>query len=110
IFVNSMSDLFHHEIPDEYIRRVFQVMLEVPHHFYQVLTKRPARAERFWRRNKELFNDSDIPSHIWIGTSVEDGRVSFRIDQLKRVPAKIRFLSCEPLLGPLKLDLTEINW
>jgi protein gp37 len=111
IFVNSMSDLFHNDIPEEFLRRVFTVMLEAAQHVYQVLTKRPARALRFWRRNRDLFEDGEIPDHIWIGTSVEDQQVAYRISQLKDVPAKTRFLSCEPLIGPLVIDdLDGIHW
>ena len=110
IFVNSMSDLFHQDIPESFLRSVFEVMLDVPRHIYQVLTKRPARAQRFWRRNGDLFGGREVPSHIWIGTSVEDERAAFRVDQLRDVPAATRFLSCEPLIGPLKLDLGHINW
>lgn len=109
VFVNSMSDLFHADIPDTFIRNIFQVMLEVDRHTYQVLTKRPGRALRFFEKNSDLF-DGKIPGHIWIGTSVEDQDAAFRVDQLRTVPAEIRFLSCEPLLGPLRLDLTSIHW
>jgi protein gp37 len=84
-------------------------MLEVQRHTYQVLTKRPARALRFFNQNEDLFAGS-IPSHIWIGTSVEDQAATFRIAQLREIPAEIRFLSCEPLLGPLELDLEGIHW
>lgn len=110
IFVNSMSDLFHSEIPDVFVRRIFEVMLEVDRHIYQVLTKRPSRALRFWRANKDLFGGEMLPAHIWIGTSVEDARAQYRIRQLEQVPAMIRFLSCEPLLGPLNLDLSGVSW
>jgi protein gp37 len=110
IFVNSMSDLFHVDIPEDFQRRIFQVMLDTAHHTYQALTKRPSRALRFWRRNADLFEGGEIPSHVWIGTSVEDQRVAKRVDQLRQVPAAMRFLSCEPLLGPLELDLTGIHW
>lgn len=109
IFVNSMSDLFHVDIPDEFVRAVFETMLTVDRHTYQVLTKRPGRVLRFFEKNEDLF-DGSIPGHIWIGTSVEDQDAAFRVDQLRRVPADIRFLSCEPLLGPLTLDLTDIHW
>jgi protein gp37 len=109
VFVNSMSDLFHVDVPEEFVRRVFEVMLEVDRHTYQVLTKRPGRAFRFFDRNEDLF-DGSIPRHIWIGTSVEDQAAVFRVDQLREIPAEIRFLSCEPLLGPLALDLEGIHW
>jgi len=110
VFVNSMSDLFHVDVPEEYIREVFEVMLRVDRHIYQVLTKRPARAARFWRRNSGLFGGRQVPAHIWLGSSVENADVLYRVDQLREVPAETRFLSCEPLLGPLNLDLRDIHW
>ena len=110
IFVNSMSDLFHVDIPDEFLRDVFEVMLEADRHVYQVLTKRPSRAARFHRQNADLFDGGPIPEHIWIGTSVENQDVAYRIDQLRDVPANLRFLSCEPLLGSLDLNLSGISW
>lgn len=109
VFVNSMSDLFHADVPDGFVRDVFEVMLEVDRHTYQVLTKRPGRALRFVQRNEDLF-DGSIAGHIWVGTSVEDQEAVFRVEQLRRIPAQIRFLSCEPLLGPLDLDLEGIHW
>jgi protein gp37 len=110
VFVNSMSDLFHLDVPEPFLRQIFEVMLRVDRHVYQVLTKRPARAQRFWKRNKELFEGQPIPEHIWIGTSVENQETARRVDQLRMVPASVRFLSCEPLLGPMNLDLTDIHW
>jgi len=110
IFVNSMSDLFHVDIPESYVRQIFAVMLAVKRHMYQVLTKRPARAVRFWQRNADLFGNQPIPEHIWIGASVENQRVVGRVGQLRQMPASVRFLSCEPLLGPLELDLGGIQW
>lgn len=110
VFVNSMSDLFHVDIPEAFSRVVFEVMLRVDRHVYQVLTKRPARAQRFWRRNRDLFMDRPIPEHIWIGTSIESQEVVHRVDHLRGVSAGVRFLSCEPLVGPLQLDLTDIHW
>jgi protein gp37 len=110
IFVNSMSDLFHQDIPEDYLRSVFEVMLEVDRHVYQVLTKRPGRAMRFYRRNADLFGGRPIPEHIWMGTSIEDQAAVFRLRQLVQLPAETRFLSCEPLLGPILLDLTGIHW
>jgi protein gp37 len=104
IFVNSMSDLFHEDIPDDFIFRTFQSMVQASWHRFQILTKRTARLGKLapilpWADN------------IWIGTSVENDRVAKRIEQLKTVPAKTRFLSCEPLLGPLdNLDLKGIDW
>ena len=110
IFVNSMSDLFHADVPENFLRRVFEVMLEANWHTFQVLTKRPGRAARFCRRNADLFPGGIVPSHIWMGTSVENQRVAYRVAQLVAVPAEVRFLSCEPLLGPISLDLRGIQW
>lgn len=110
VFVNSMSDLFHADIPEAYQRRIFEVMLQADRHIYQVLTKRPARAERFVRRNTDLFDGGMLPAHVWIGASVENRDVAHRVEQLREVSAAVRFLSCEPLLGPLDLDLDGIDW
>ena len=110
IFVNSMSDLFHQDIPESFVVAVFEVMLKADWHVYQVLTKRPSRAARFWRRHQGRFGLEQIPAHIWMGTSVEDEDVAYRVRHIKLVPAEIRFLSCEPLLGPLRLDLDQIDW
>jgi protein gp37 len=110
VFVNSMSDLFHVDLPDDFVRQVFQVMLDVDRHVYQVLTKRPARALRFFNLNQDLFPGGEIPPHIWMGTSVENQEVVYRVDHIRQVPAATRFLSCEPLLGPLDLDLDGIHW
>jgi protein gp37 len=109
VFVNSMSDLFHRDIPASFVRQVFEVMLEVDRHIYQVLTKRPARAAKFVRQNMRMLG-GQLPPHIWIGTSVESQDVDYRIRQLRAVAAEVRFLSCEPLLGPLDLDLGGIHW
>ena len=103
IFVNSMSDLFHEDVPEEYIRQVFSVMRKANWHSFQILTK---RAERL----AELAPRLRWPRTVWMGVSVENQRWTSRIDDLRRVPAKVRFLSCEPLLGPLKLDLHGIHW
>ncbi len=104
IFVNSMSDLFHEDVPLFYIKEIFEVMVACPQHTFQVLTKRSERAA-------ELSNELPWPRNVWLGTSVEDGRVLDRVDGLKRVPAQIRFLSCEPLIGPLNgLSLKGIHW
>jgi protein gp37 len=104
-----MSDLFHVDVPEEYIKQVFDVMLIADWHNYQVLTKRPSRAARFWNRSE--FGIQEIPQHIWIGTSVENKDVAYRVDHLRQVPAAIRFLSCEPLLGRMDdIDLTGIHW
>ncbi|MCE2398210.1 MAG: DUF5131 family protein, partial [Gemmatimonadetes bacterium] len=103
VFVNSMSDLFHCDIPVDFLRAVFEVMLDVDRHTYQVLTKRPSRAARFVRENGDLFGGGGLPPHIWIGTSTENQKTAYRIRHLKEVPAAVRFLSCEPLIGPLSL-------
>jgi protein gp37 len=112
IFVNSMSDLFHVDVPDEFVRRIFEVMLRVDRHVYQVLTKRPSRAVRFFNLNRDLFPDGLVPAHIWMGTSVENQDVDYRIKHLRGVPGRVRFLSCEPLLGALDLEglLEGIHW
>lgn len=104
IFVNSMSDLFHQQVPDEYIFQVFDVMGRADHHVFQVLTKRSARLAK-------LAPQLSLPPHIWIGVSVETLRYQWRVDHLRQVPAQIRFISAEPLLGSLnELDLTNIHW
>lgn len=104
VFVNSMSDLFHEDIPDEYIARVFATMRECPQHTFQVLTK---RAERL----ASLADKLPWPANVWMGVSVEDARVASRIDGLRAVPAAVRFLSLEPLIGPLdNLALQGIDW
>ncbi len=104
IFVNSMSDLFHDEVPLDFIERVFAVMNRSPQHTFQVLTKRPHNAARHAARLSWTPN-------IWLGTSVEDATVVDRIAHLCRVPAHVRFLSVEPLLGPIpKLPLSGIHW
>lgn len=104
IFVNSMSDLFHKDVPTDFIKQVFHTMNETPQHTYQVLTKRPERVATI----SETLNFSE---NIWIGTSVENDKVLDRIEHLNNIPAKIRFLSCEPLLGPLEnLNLSDIHW
>jgi protein gp37 len=104
IFVNSMSDLFHAEVPVEFVRRVFDVMKACPRHDFQVLTKRPERA-------LELAGSLDWPANVWMGTSVESAVYTHRVHTLARVPAAVRFLSCEPLIGPIpKLPLRGIHW
>ena len=104
VFVNSMSDIFHESIPSAFIRRVFEVMSACPQHTFQVLTKRSGRL-------KELAGDLSWAPNIWMGVSVEDMRVIHRIDDFGEIPAKIKFLSCEPLLGPLPdLPLDNIDW
>lgn len=104
-FVNSMSDLFHERVPDEYIEKVFDVIKRTPHHTYQVLTKRAARLARF-------FKARSVPRNAWMGVSVEDKKYGVaRIDHLRKVPASIRFLSVEPLLEDVgELNLAQIDW
>lgn len=104
IFVNSMSDLFQPGVPISFIQDVFRVINETPRHQYQVLTKRS-------RRLLDLCDQLAWTDNIWIGVSIETARYQFRIDHLRQVPARVRFLSLEPLLGPLhNLDLSEIQW
>jgi protein gp37 len=104
IFVNSMSDLFHEAVPVEYIARVFRVMNECPRHTFQVLTKRPERAA-------DVATRFDWSPNIWMGTSVESTKYYGRIRALRRIGARVRFLSCEPLLGPLPdLPLDGVHW
>lgn len=104
VFVNSMSDLFHKDIPLDYIKKVFKVMNETPQHTYQVLTKRGDIAAKY---SKEL----KWTPNIWMGVSVENDKVVDRIDYLRETGAKIKFLSLEPLLGPLpSLNLKKIDW
>jgi protein gp37 len=104
VFVNSMSDLFHPDVPLEFIKEVFAVMNDNPQHIFQVLTK---RADRLFEIHQQL----NWTSNIWMGVSVEDERVTQRIDFLRQTNAAIKFLSCEPLIGPLmNLNLTGIDW
>jgi len=103
IFVNSMSDLFHEDIEPAYIREVFKVMRKVSWHTFQILTKRS-------QRMLEIGSRLRWPDNVWMGVSVENERWTCRVDDLRNVPAKVRFLSCEPLLGPLRLNLTDIDW
>lgn len=104
VFVNSMSDLFHAKVPADYISQVFKVMADTPQHTYQVLTKRS-------RRLRRMASSLDWAPNIWMGVSVEEKREAYRVDDLRSVPATVRFLSCEPLLGSLSaLDLSNIGW
>jgi protein gp37 len=104
IFVNSMSDLFHRDIPDDYIRQVFDVMMKADWHIFQILTKRSSRLSR-------LGQSLPWGPHMWAGVSIETNQYKWRADQLRKVPAQTRFISAEPLLGPLnELDLTDIHW
>lgn len=104
VFVNSMSDLFHEDVPLEFIQRVFNTMEKTPQHIYQILTKRSERL-------REVASKLTWPDNVWMGVSVEDIRVIRRINDLVTTPAKIKFLSCEPLIGPLdELPLGKIDW
>jgi protein gp37 len=104
IFVNSMSDLFHKDVPLDFILQVFDVMRRAYWHTFQVLTKRAERLE-------ELNSKIDWPENVWMGVSVETGKYTFRIDHLRRTGAQVKFLSLEPLLGPLHdLNLDGIDW
>lgn len=104
VFVNSMSDLFHEKVPAEYIQRVFATMQQTPQHTYQVLTK---RSERLLKLAETL----TWTPNIWMGVSVENDAVLQRVRDLQKVPAAVRFLSCEPLIGPLdRLPLAGIHW
>ena len=104
IFVNSMSDLFHKSVPFDYIARVFNVMERAHWHQFQVLTKRADRLA-------QVSADLPWPINVWMGVSVEDGRVVHRIDRLRETDAHIKFLSLEPLIGPLpKMNLKGMDW
>ena len=104
IFVNSMSDLFHEEVPLEFIQRIFDVMRRASWHTFQILTKRS-------RRLLELNPEIEWPVNVWMGVSVENQDYTFRIDHLRQTDAHVKFLSLEPLLGPLpNLDLRGIDW
>jgi protein gp37 len=104
IFVCSMSDLFHKDVPFEFIDKVFRVIEETPQHNYQILTKRTERmAEYFATRN--------VPQNAWVGVTVENENTKQRIDYIRNLKAVVKFLSCEPLLGDLgELNLNGINW
>lgn len=106
VFVNSMSDLFHPDVPVDFIKRVFNVMKNNPQHVFQVLTKR-ADVLKYYDSEGWL----DWSHNIWMGVSVEDERVTNRIDLLSKTSARVKFLSCEPLIGPLpNLNLRNIDW
>lgn len=108
IFVNSMSDLFHKRVPRSFIDQVFDQMESVNRHIYQILTKRSSLMRDYLRRR---YSDAAAPEHIWCGVSVEDQPAQVRIRHLQSSPATTRFLSIEPLLGPLgKIDLEGISW
>lgn len=104
VFVNSMSDLFHPAVPDKFIASVFDTMKAAEQHTFQILTKRPQRLA-------SLAASLPWPPNVWMGVSVENAAYRFRIDHLRRIPAKVRFLSLEPLLGDVGvLDLSSIRW
>lgn len=106
IFVNSMSDLFHDGVSDTFIREVWAVMDATPHHHYQILTKRPSRMKAFL-----LSAGSMVLPNVWLGTSIENADVADRANELRNVPAAIRFISFEPLIGSVgKIDLSGIHW
>lgn len=103
-FVNSMSDLFHEEMPYEFLDKVFQVIRETPHHQYQILTKRENILE-------DYFKFRTVPDNVWLGVTVEFAKTKNRIDILRKIDAKIRFLSIEPLIGSMgDIDLSDIHW
>jgi protein gp37 len=106
IFVNSMSDLFHADVPEAFVARVWSVMERTPRHTYQILTKRPERM-------RAVVSELSLPvlPNVWLGTSVEDAAVLSRLDDLRQVPASLRFVSFEPLLGSVAgADLSGIDW
>lgn len=104
VFVNSMSDLFHARVPLSFVRQVFAVIAATPQHTYQILTKRS-------RRLRRIAAQLDWPDNLWMGVSVEDQAAMYRVHDLRQVPAAVRFLSCEPLLGPLDgINLDQIGW
>ncbi len=103
-FVNSMSDLFHEDMPFEFLDKVFEVIQKTPQHKYQILTKREIRM-------LEYFSSRNVPLNVWLGVSVENDKVTSRIEKLKLIPATVRFISFEPLLGSVgKIDLNGIHW
>ena len=104
VFVNSMSDLFHAQVPNDFIHQVFDVMLETPRHTYQLLTKRPKRVAR-------MAAGLPWPPNVWMGVTVENAETRWRADELRKVPSAVRFISAEPLLAPLPdMDLDGIDW
>lgn len=108
VFVNSMSDLFHADVPDSYIDEVFGRMEDVDRHVYQLLTKRPERMRRYLSRR---YDGAAVPVHIWVGVSVESNDYSWRADMLRQVRANVRFLSIEPMLGAVdRVSLEGITW
>lgn len=105
VFVNSMSDLFHDDVTKDFVRKVWQIMAETPRHTYQILTKRPDRMREILQKGFPVL------SNVWLGTSVEDGKVLYRLDELRQVPAAVRFVSFEPLIGSVSAgNLDGIQW
>lgn len=103
-FVNSMSDLFHEQMPFEFLDQVFEIIQKTPQHIYQILTKRDEIMFKY-------FSDREVPSNVWLGVSVENAEFKKRIDTLRKIQASIRFISFEPLIGSVgKLDLSGIHW
>ena len=108
IFVNSMSDLFHKGVPRDFVERVFDTMERADWHFFQILTKRSSRMRDFVNSR---YRGAEAPSHIWLGASVENGKKLSRVKHIQQMAAAVRFLSVEPLIGPIgKLDLSGIHW
>jgi protein gp37 len=118
VFVNSMSDLFHRDVPDDFIQRVFLQMGCTPRHTFQVLTKRPERMRRLaprfnnWKRGINTSTPSEgVYPNVWLGVSIENNDYAWRADMLRETPSAVRFLSVEPMLGPVdKVDLTDVDW
>lgn len=127
IFVNSMSDFFHKDVPEYFQDQMFAAMALADWHTFQILTKRPGRAHRYMRRrylpgalsDQAILQFEGRPPqdgfpwplpNVWLGVSVENQANAFRVEQLRQLPARVRFVSAEPLLGPLELDLTGIHW
>ncbi len=112
VFVCSMTDLFEESVPFEWIDRVFFEMLQNPRHTFQVLTKRPGRLVQWWKERFRPENGTTLlPANIWLGTTVDEDRYSWRAKKLVQVPAAVHFVSAEPLLSGLpSLDLTDIEW
>ena len=113
VFVNSMSDLFHRDVPDTFIRSVFDAAAEAPQHTFQILTKRPERMRR-WMRNYEMSRcdaASIAAKNVWLGVSIESNDYAWRADMLRDTPASLRFLSIEPMLGSVDaVELAGIDW
>ena len=103
-FVNSMSDLFHDDMPDEYLNQIFDVINQTPQHTYQILTKRVENMYIYCQNH-------NVPQNVWLGVTVENSKYSYRIDILKKINATIKFISFEPLIDSAgKIDLTDIDW